>query len=353
MARCYCDNYPVPFPGRSSRFREEVMCASRIALAAFALALGANAAAQTVITVNTTSTSGAVNGDCEFDEAVLAAQTATAVDACPAGSVAQPNKIVFAPALAGSTISYSTAPMLGSGEIIIDAQQRPIVLQATGTADALQIVGANVTLRDIELRGSASGNGITLVSGNLSASNSTIQGRLGINAFGSGSMVTLDSSTVASTETNPVSDIAVRAGVSTSLTINNSTIVASVGSGIDDSSSTGTATVYSSIIVGATPVNGASTNSGGTLLATSTANAGLDSTLASNGGPTRTYALTTGSAIDGGDCSAAPLPKYDQRYYFNPDGGGRAVGAACDAGAYESGAQDLLADRVFADGFEF
>jgi hypothetical protein len=318
-----------------------------------AIAGGASSAgAQAVITVDTTSTAGTTTGNCELNEAVLAAETNAAVDGCAAGSAAGPDKIVFAKALDGQTISYSSAPTFNSGEVVLDAQFRTIVLQATGTADALDVFGANVTLRGIDARASTSGNGVTLVAGNLTVNNSSLQGRLGMNAFGSSSVVTINNSTVSSTETSAASDIAIRAGSSTSLVINNSTIVASVGKGIDMSSSSGTANVYSSIIVGATPVSGASTNSGGTLLATSTANAGLAAAVANNGGTTRTFALLSGAAIDGGSCAAATFPRYDQRYYFNGTSGTRAVGAACDAGAFESGAQDLLSDRLFTDGFE-
>jgi hypothetical protein len=261
---------------------------------------------------------------------------------------------VFAAALDGQTISYASAPTFSiGGDVIIDAEFRSIVLQATGSADALDVFGSNVTLRGLDLRASTTGNGVTLVSGNLTVNNSSVQGRLGMNAFGTGSLVTINNSTVASTETSAASDIGIRAGGSTSLAINNSTVVASVGSGIDNNSSFGsTTTVYSSIVVGAVPINGSSTNSGGTLTATSTANAGLAASLANNGGTTRTFALLSGPAIDGGDCSSATFPRYDQRYYFNPTSGLRAVGAACDAGAFESGAQDLLSDRIFADGFE-
>ena len=313
----------------------------------------ANACAQSVITVDTVSNTGTVTGNCEFLEAAQAAETNTAVDGCAAGSASGPDKIVFAAALDGQTISYASAPTFSiGGDVIIDAEFRSIVLQATGTADALDVFGANVTLRGLDLRASTTGNGVTLVSGNLTVNNSSVQGRLGMNAFGSGSLVTVNNSTVASTETNPASDIGIRTGVSTGLVVNNSTVVASVGSGIDDNSSSVAATVYSSIVVGATPINGSSTNSGGTLLATSTTNAGLAASLAYNGGTTRTFALLSGPAIDSGDCSSATFPRYDQRYYFNSASGLRAVGASCDAGAFENGAQDLLSDRIFANAFE-
>jgi len=133
-----------------------------------------------------------------------------------------------------------------------------------------------------------------------------------------------------------------------------STVVASVGKGLDVASSTGTANVYSSLIVGATPVNGSLTSAnGGTLQFTSTASAGLAATLANNGGPTRTFALLSGVAVDGGDCIAAPFPRYDQRFYMNYATNKRGVVTTCDVGAFEKDAQDLLAEQFFADGFEF
>ncbi len=109
----------------------------------------------------------------------------------------------------------------------------------------------------------------------------------------------------------------------------------------------------SSIIVGATPINGSlHSSTGGTLQATSTTNAGLASALNDNGDPTRTFALLSGPTIDGGSCTSALFPQYDQRIYFNYSTGSRAVGAGCDVGAYETDAQDLLADRVFVDDYE-
>ncbi len=71
--------------------------------------------------------------------------------------------------------------------------------------------------------------------------------------------------------------------------------------------------------------------------------------LAENGGPTATLALLPGSpAIDTGSndlCAAAPVDGIDQR------GGERPVGAACDIGAFETGAA-VLPDVIFQDGFE-
>ncbi|MEX2373570.1 MAG: choice-of-anchor Q domain-containing protein, partial [Dehalococcoidia bacterium] len=69
--------------------------------------------------------------------------------------------------------------------------------------------------------------------------------------------------------------------------------------------------------------------------------------LASNGGPTQTHALLTGSpAIDAGDnaaCAAAPVNGVDQRGVTRPQG------ATCDIGAYEA-LQISIADIAQAEG---
>jgi len=292
------------------------------------------------ITVDTTSDAGTTTGNCELREAIQAAENNAAVDGCSAGSGA--DTILFAPALAGQTIAYSSPLPLTSGTVTIDGKGQAIGLQASGTSDMLILSGSGsepvVTIKGLDLRATGSGNGVTLITGSITIDNSSVQGRLGINAFGSSSTVTLNNSTVASTEISAASDIGVRTGVSTNLVVKNSTIVASVGYGINVSSSSGSCSAYSSIIVGALGVNGTCPGTGGTLVKTTTANAGLDSVLTNNGGPTRTFALLSGSAIDGGDCSSAAFPGHDQRFYVNSSTGTRAVGAACDVGAFEKGA---------------
>lgn len=298
-----------------------------------------NARAAT-ITVDTISDAGTTTGNCELREAIQAAESDGAVDGCSGGSGA--DTIVFAPALAGQTIAYGSAMSFASGTVTIDGKGQTIVLQASGTSDALQLSGSGsspvVTIKGLDVRATGSGNGVTLVTGSITIDNSSVQGRLGINAFGSSSTVTLNNSTIASTEISAASDIGVRTGVSTNLVVNNSTIVASVGYGINVSSSTGTCSVYSSIIVGALGINGTCTQTGGTLVKTTTATAGLNSSLTNNGGPTRTFALVSGSAIDGGDCSSSAFPNNDQRFYVNAATGTRAVGTACDVGAFEKDA---------------
>lgn len=76
--------------------------------------------------------------------------------------------------------------------------------------------------------------------------------------------------------------------------------------------------------------SGSLTNDGFNLIGT---NAGLDTGLKYNGGPTQTIALLAGSpAIDGGDPSYAAPPTNDQRGLGFP----RKVGARVDIGAFET-----------------
>jgi len=63
----------------------------------------------------------------------------------------------------------------------------------------------------------------------------------------------------------------------------------------------------------------------------------LNTTLANNGGPTRTNALVTGSpAIDAINDGTCPPPAMDQRGVSRPRDGNRDGGAACDIGAVEA-----------------
>jgi len=62
----------------------------------------------------------------------------------------------------------------------------------------------------------------------------------------------------------------------------------------------------------------------------------LNTRLASNGGPTQTHALVTGSpAIDAINDGTCPPPAKDQRGVTRPQDGNRDGGRACDVGAFE------------------
>src|SRR4051812_39136435 len=98
---------------------------------AFCVVCTNRAQAQAIITVDTIGDAGTVTGNCELREAVLAAESNLAVDNCVAGSVAGPDKIVFAPGLAGQTIALSNILNFSGGAVIIDGQTRAITLQTS------------------------------------------------------------------------------------------------------------------------------------------------------------------------------------------------------------------------------
>lgn len=73
---------------------------------------------------------------------------------------------------------------------------------------------------------------------------------------------------------------------------------------------------------------------------------------AMNGGPTATIALLPGSnAIDAGDPVSGCRDPFSNPISFDQRGYGRDAGAACDLGAYESGASNPN-DGIFVDGFD-
>jgi CSLREA domain-containing protein len=81
---------------------------SRRAVAVVALVLGSASGAQsTTITVNSTADSLAIDGHCTLREAIIAANSDTAVDACAAGSGAD---VVMVPA------GTYTLTLAGAGE---------------------------------------------------------------------------------------------------------------------------------------------------------------------------------------------------------------------------------------------
>jgi hypothetical protein len=62
----------------------------------------------------------------------------------------------------------------------------------------------------------------------------------------------------------------------------------------------------------------------------------LDTTLANNGGPTRTHALVAGSpAVDSVSDGTCPPPAFDQREVTRPQDGNGDGGIACDSGSFE------------------
>src|SRR5689334_11574508 len=87
----------APFPDHGGIAMRKSIAAFTITFAITVVCCQASHA-QNVIQVNATTNTGINNGNCEFKEAIQAAQTNLAVDGCTAGSAVNPDKIVFADA---------------------------------------------------------------------------------------------------------------------------------------------------------------------------------------------------------------------------------------------------------------
>ncbi len=334
------------------------------------------------ITVNTTDDELNSDGDCSLREAIQAANTNGAVDACTAGSGID---TVVVPAgtyilsIAGSSeevnatgdLDITTSLTLngnGASTTIIDGAGLDRVFDihsgVTVNISGVTIRNGTETYLDVlSWRGGGIKNDGTLtvtnstVSGNvatkgggifndgtLTVTNSTISGNRGLLG---GGISNWSSSTLTVTNSTISGNKAYNAGggilndYSSTVTVTSSTVSGNRadfgGDGIANSTG-GTFTVKNTIIADNVCYNIIS--SGYNLIDNNscvfTATGDLQNTdpllgpLADNGGPTQTHALLSGSpAIDAGspDC---PPPATDQRGVTRPQGGG------CDIGSYET-----------------
>lgn len=125
------------------------------ALLAFAL-LGGMAAQAATLTVNTAADDITVNGNCTLREAIQAANSDLPVDACPAGNGA--DLIQFIPALAGQTLSLSSAATFGhlvitSPITIFGDASLGLILRPASTGRIFQVAATGIlTLQDMTLR---------------------------------------------------------------------------------------------------------------------------------------------------------------------------------------------------------
>ncbi len=340
-----------------------------LSIAVLGLAPLQAAHAGTTITVTTTAQEKAVDGNCSLEEAIQAANTDTAVDACPAGSGA--DTIVLAAAATYTLTSSDNSPQTGPDGLPIISS--PITIQGNGatiTRSAVagtpqfrifyQDVGSSLTLNQLTVSngdspgfGGAPGSGGAVYSvGSLTITNSTITGNKtepggGVDARGGGifdgialTMVnsTVSGNTAVGTGGSVGGGIIVRPG-GTTTSITSSTFAGNSGNnGADFETEASSLTITDSVMADGCLVEGPVTDGGHNLDAGSSCafNGATDlrntnpqlGPLASNGGPTQTRALLAGSpAIDaGGTCPAADAG-LDQRGLprFSP----------CDIGAYE------------------
>jgi len=126
--------------------------------AALLLCIGLAAAAHgTTITVNSTDASLAVDGNCTLREAIIAANTDAAVDACPAGSGAD---VVVVPAGTYTlTLVGADEDAAATGDLDVTAD-----LEIDGAGAATTVIDGNSTDRVLDI--DPAGAGLTvLVSG--------------------------------------------------------------------------------------------------------------------------------------------------------------------------------------------
>lgn len=181
-------------PRRISVFSRHLpKLAAAIALASAAFSIAAFGTAQTVqaasIPVNTTTDELNTDGDCSLREAVQAANTDAAVDACPAGSGADTitlSAATYTFSLAGANEDANATGDLdltdAAGLVITGAGTNSTLIDAAGIDRALQAIASPLTLTDLTVQngfidagsGSAEGGGI-YASGNLTLTSVAVQ----------------------------------------------------------------------------------------------------------------------------------------------------------------------------------
>lgn len=360
-------------------------------LTAFALGVLATPVVHAAtITVTTTADDTTANGNCTLREAIQAANSDAAVDACVAGSGADTIELA-ASSTYTLTVADNTDPTLGpnglpiiTSTVTINGHGSTIVRSAAGGTPDFRLFQVNsggrlqlndVTISNGKVSGSYLGGGIYIsASGTVTITNSTLSGNAAGNNGGaifnnSGGTLTVSGSTFANNSALNGGGIFNWGTV----TIANSTLSgnsASFGGGINNGSNTVTVTNGTLSGNSASTSGGAIYNSGGTvtlkntIVADSTAGGNCGGTitdggnnlrwpssdlscvgifgnpklgtLANNGGQTQTMALQAGSAaLERGSstiCAAAPVSNLDQRGSPRPS----PASTSCDIGAFES-----------------
>jgi fibronectin-binding autotransporter adhesin len=340
----------------NSYFRKPLALLVLAALGASMLLLASQAQAASLM-VTTEADELNTDGDCSLREAIEAANTNTAVDACVSGSSTETDTIGFAASLSGQTITLaSQLPDItaaggaltidgGSADITISGNKAVRVFQVNSGANlalenltvadgkavspepnggGLRNNGGTVTVTDstfsgntVEGTGQASQGGGIRSFGTLTVTNSTFSGNNSSTGQGGGIFITNTVATV--TNTTFSGNSAIQGGGIFSdegtLTVTNTTFsgnsaAAGAGAGIETFfGSFTTITLRNTIVADSTQgdnCDGQITDGGGNLddgttcgftASTSKSNtpAGLDPAgLQDNGGPTQTIALCSG-----------------------------------------------------------
>jgi len=364
------------------------------------LSLAATTAGAATITVDSSfdDLDQGANGNCTLREAIVAANTNAAVDACPAG---QPGPgvtdVILVPAgLFTLSIAGTGENQAQTGDLdlndsvsIMGAGARQTVVDANGIDRVFDVGNVAAALLDLTIRGGNTGgdgggveNGGTLTLDGCAVEDNA-SGGPGGGVRNNNDIFILDSTLSGNTtgdhgggmddhgtsflQNVTVSGNTVNGGGAggglynlggTSMTAMSLTVT-------DNNSGAGTAlhnggstTISNSLLVGSCDGQVSTTNGGN--LESPGNGCGLDAGsdqvnvsspqiggLADNGGGTDTHALLTGSpAID--TAEAGPCPGTDQRGVSRPFDGDGSGSAECDIGAFEFS----LSALIFSDGFE-
>ena len=221
------------------------------------------------ITVNTTTDENNVDGDCSLREAIIAANTDTAVDACPAGSGA--DTISLPAGTYALTIAGTNEDAAATGDLditqdltIAGAGRLTTTIDAAGIDRAFDMVGnlTDVQLSDVRITGgnsvTAGGSGIRLTGGTLYLVNSRVTNNTGLG----GIFVSSGDLTVANSRMDNNSESAIVLLLASSATIVNSDISNNTRSG--NNSGAGIATAGGTVtVVNSTISSNTGTGSGG------------------------------------------------------------------------------------------
>ena len=152
-------------------------------LTAVALPAQAQDASGTTITVNTNADEDNSDGDCSLREAINAANTNLAVDACPAGSATGEDTIVFDLDSSATTITVGSRlhVIRGAAGLVIDGgQTADLTVSGGGTSGVFEIgSGAKVAMEGITVSdgfASRSAGGAIDNLGTLTLTDSTVSG---------------------------------------------------------------------------------------------------------------------------------------------------------------------------------
>jgi CSLREA domain-containing protein len=323
--------------------------------------LGSAAVAGTTIKVNTNADESNTDGDCSLREAIKAANTNNAVDGCAAGSSTDEDAIHFALGEQATITLRSQLPrILGPSGLSIDGQQAKITVSGDDKVRVFFVFG-KLTLSNLTVAKGFSGNrvrlgggGLNNIAGQVKVINSTFTGNSAGKDGGGidnnqGGLEVVNSTFTGNSAGKDGGGIHNDDGGTA--TVINSTFSgnsANQGGGINNDI-VGTTTLKNTIVAnnpngkncsGAKITDGGYNLEGGTSCGFRAAKNSLPSTnpklassLANNGGPTKTIKLLKGSPA----INAIPKTKNgcgttittDQRGVRRPQGNG------CDIGAFE------------------